>query len=45
MFDLKKVGFDIIKQQNHAHLHTVPDYMLHENCDVPILKARIPSGR
>ena len=41
----KTTDFDIIKQQNHAHLHTVLDNMLHENCDVLSLKARIPSGR
>jgi len=39
------MGFDMMKQQNHAHLHSVPDYMLLENWYVLTLKARIPSGR
>jgi len=40
-------GLDYIidKTTELAHLHTVSDYVLHENCDVLSLKARIPSGR
>jgi len=38
MFSLKSNGLHHNKQQNNAHLHTVPDYMLHENWDVQVWK-------